>query len=358
MQLSIIPKDFIINVPVATGGRIISNFLLHGLRIKNNIDENVTLMDINFELYALGVFIKQLTYQGKCLENTVAEFAQRYTWLGEGLGPKLFLGQEGFFNPSLYTKSVTMKPNQETGIFNEYFIVVHDNDKIIDELVIKVSFIKCGERHVQELKIPIVQYKNKNQYIFPLKGNISTCGNFNSLVDHRQHYSMEFAFDMAQYNTEQKLCYKENMREEDYTVYGKDILAIADGEVVDCYHNFEITTSWDWEERKPYIDKYGLAAQCGNYIVLKHDNEEYSFYGHLIKDSLTVKKGDMVKQGQVIAKVGHTGMSGCPHLHFQLMDGPDFFSNRGLPCSFTNIKDVAGNSISLIEEENIIVHAE
>jgi len=40
------------------------------------------------------------------------------------------------------------------------------------------------------------------------------------------------------------------------------------------------------------------------------------------------------------------------------MDGPDFLLSRGLPCSFTNIKDVAGNSISFIEEENIIVHAE
>lgn len=249
-----------------------------------------------------------------------------------------------------------MKRNQEIGIFNEYFIVV--NDKSIDELIIKVSFSKSGKTQIQELKVPIVQYKNKNQYIFPLKGNISTCGNFNSLVEHRQHYSMEFAFDMAQYNVEQKLCFKENMDDKDYIIYGKDIFAIADGEVVDCYHSFDMVSSWDWEIRKGYIDRYGLAAQCGNYVVLKHANEEYSFYGHMLKDSLTIKKGDKVSQGQVIGKVGNTGLSNCPHLHFQLMDGPDFLSSRGLPCSFTNIKDVAGNSISFIEEDNIIVHAE
>lgn len=356
MQLSMIPKDFIINVPVATGGKIISNFLLHGLKIKNNLDENVILLDINFELYASGAFVKQLTYHGKALEKAIQDFAKKCTWLGEGFGAKLFLGEEGFFNPLLFTECVEMKQNQETGIFNEYFIVVYD--KPIDELVIRVSFNKCSEIQTLELKIPIIQYKNRNQYIFPLKGSISTCGNFNSLVDHRQHYSMEFAFDMGQYNVEQKLCFKEKMGEEDYIVYGKDILAIADGEVVDCYHSFDMVSSWDWKVRKPYIDKYGLAAQCGNYVVLKHANEEYSFYGHLIKDSLTIKKGDIVTQGQVIGKVGHTGLSNCPHLHFQLMDGPDFLSSRGLPCSFTNIKDVAGNSISFIEEENIIVHAE
>jgi hypothetical protein len=356
MQLRIIPKDFIINVPVGTGEKIISNFLLHGLKIKNDIDENVILLDINFELHASGVFIKQLTYQGKALEKVVQDFTKRCTKFAEGFGSKLFLGEEGFFNPSLFAESVNMKSHQEIGIFNEYFIVV--NDKPVDELVIRVSFSKCGEIQTQELKVPIVQYKNKNQYIFPLKGAICTCGNFNSLIDHRQHYSMEFAIDMAQYNVEQKLCFMEKMSEEDYIVYGKDILAIADGEVIDCYHSFDMVSSWDWKVRKPYIDKYGLAAQCGNYVVIKHTNEEYSFYGHMVKDSLTIKKGDKVTQGQVIGKVGHTGLSNCPHLHFQLMDGPDFLCSRGLPCSFTNIKDVAGNNISFIEEENIIVHAD
>jgi len=356
MQISGIPKDFIINMALESGGKVVSNFLLHGLKIKNDSYKNIILKDINFELYVSDVLVKQVTYQGKALENSIKEFAENSTWLCKGFGAKLFLGEEGFWNPECYTNSIEMQPNQETGILNEYFIVVNNN--VIDELVIKVNYIKCGEEQIQELKVPLIQYKNKNQYIFPLKGNISTCGNYNTLPDHRQHYSMEFAFDMAQYNVDQKLCYKDNMCEEDYIVYGKDILAIADGEVVDCYHSFSMTTSWDWNERKPLIDKYGLAAQCGNYIILKHANEEYSFYGHLITDSLTIKKGDRVKQGQVIGKVGHTGLSNCPHLHFQLMDGPDFLAARGLPCSFSNIRDVAGDKLSSIQEENIIVHAE
>jgi hypothetical protein len=357
MKISTIPKDFIINAAVERGGKIVSNFLLHGLKLRNNEDEIIILEDINFELYASGIFVKQVTYKGKALEEYIKEFSEKSGWLCEGFGGKLFLGKEGYWNYEGYTKSLVVNPNQETGIFNEYFIVVYD--KIIDELVISVTFNKAGEIQTQELKVPIIQYKNKNEYIFPLKGSVSTCGNFNSLIEHRQHYSMEFAFDMAQLNIDQKLCYKENMSKEDYVAYGKDIFAIADGEVVDCYHSFELTTSWNWEERKPYIDEYGfMPAQCGNYIVLKHANGEYSFYGHLVTDSLCVKKGEKVKQGQVIAKLGHTGMSNCPHLHFQLMDGPDFLADRGLPCYFTNIKDICGDKISFIEEENIIVHAE
>jgi hypothetical protein len=356
MQITTVPNDFIINAATETGGRIVSNFLLHGLRIKNNSDKTITVNSINYELYSEELFIKQVTYQGKSLENNIRDFIDKSNWLSVGFGAKLFLGREGFWHLDCRSHSPEIKPNQEIGAFNEYFVIVHD--KLIDTLVIKVNYDENEFNKIEELKIPLIQYKNKNQYIFPLKGCLSTCGNYNSLVEHRQHYSMEFAFDMAQYNSEQKLCYKENMTEEDYIVFGKDILAIADGEVVDCYHSFTVTTSWDWNERKPYIDKYGLPAQCGNYIVLKHAGGEYSFYGHLATNSLTIKKGDKVAQGQVIGKVGHTGMSSCPHLHFQLMDGPDFFYAKGLPCHFTNIKDVCGNKLNFIQEDNIIVHAE
>lgn len=356
MRLSTIPKDYIINAASENWGKFISNFLLHGLKIENDTEESVVLESITFELMASGESVKQIIYRDKSLVKIVKEFAETSVWLGEGFGAKLHLGEEGFWKPKLFTSSVEMQANKQTGIFNEYFIEVHS--KVIDELVIYVNYLKAGVECKEDLKLPVIGYKNRNEYIFPLKGNISTCGNYNSLLDHRMHYSMEFAFDMAQYNEEQKLCYKEDMRQEDYVVYGKEVLAIQDGEVVDCYHSFPVTTSWDWEERKPFIEKYGLAAQCGNYVVLKHANEEYSFYGHLMVDSLTIKKGDVVKQGQVIGRVGHTGMSSCPHLHFQLMDGPDFMSNRGLPCSFINIKDVAGNKLGFIQEDNIIVHAE
>ncbi|ADL50762.1 M23 family metallopeptidase [Clostridium cellulovorans] len=356
MNISTVPKDFIINAPVEIRGNVISNFLLHGLSIKNDTDETIVIKNITFGLYTADVLVKQIGYQGKALENALKDFAEKCTWLGEGFGAKLFLGKEGFFTPSHFAKTVTLAPNEETGIFNEYFTIVYDT--AIDKLLVNISYTTADEIFTQEWQLEITEYHNKNQYIFPLKGTICTCGNFNSLLDHRQHYSMEFAIDMAQYNSEQKLAFKEDMKEEDYIVYGKDILAIADGEIVDCYHSFFMTSSWDWEERRPYMEKYGLAAQCGNYVVIKHANDEYSFYGHLIKDSLTVKKGDKVKQGEVIGKVGHTGLSNCPHLHFQLMDGPDFLSSKGLPCSFINIKDVTGSNIGFIEEDNIIVHAE
>lgn len=145
--------------------------------------------------------------------------------------------------------------------------------------------------------------------------------------------------------------------------FEKDILAIADREVVDCFNEATIRINFpddspfeeDLNVRKAFVEKFGfMPLQCGNYIVIKHAHDEYSFYGHIQYQSVKVKPGDHVKQGQPIGKIGNTGKSGCPHLHFQLMNGPDFSSARGLSCHFTNIM-TDQTPLSLINEAYTIV---
>jgi murein DD-endopeptidase MepM/ murein hydrolase activator NlpD len=55
-----------------------------------------------------------------------------------------------------------------------------------------------------------------------------------------------------------------------------------------------------------------------NFIVIQHSNEEYSRYDHLAHRSATVRAGQHVKRGQVIARVGTTGFTYLPHLHFHI----------------------------------------
>lgn len=62
------------------------------------------------------------------------------------------------------------------------------------------------------------------------------------------------------------------------------------------------------------FDKYG------NFIEIKHANDEVSIYEHIPKGSARVKVGDSVKMGEIIAVVGQTGWMGYlgPHLHFDV----------------------------------------
>ena len=54
-------------------------------------------------------------------------------------------------------------------------------------------------------------------------------------------------------------------------------------------------------------------------IVLRHANEYRTVYAHC--DEALVKAGDQVKAGQVIGRVGDSGLATGPHLHFELRIG-------------------------------------
>lgn len=54
----------------------------------------------------------------------------------------------------------------------------------------------------------------------------------------------------------------------------------------------------------------------GNLIIVKHDNDMITYYGHL--DNFYVKVGDLVKKGDIISALGNTGFSTGPHIHFEL----------------------------------------
>ena len=55
----------------------------------------------------------------------------------------------------------------------------------------------------------------------------------------------------------------------------------------------------------------------GNYVFIQHGNGIITKYLHFSK--LKVKKGQRVKQGQVIGLVGSTGLSQAPHLHYEFL---------------------------------------
>ena len=60
----------------------------------------------------------------------------------------------------------------------------------------------------------------------------------------------------------------------------------------------------------------GSQSGYGKLIIIRHDNGDLTYYAHL--NSFSVKKGERVYKGQLIAKSGKTGRVTGPHLHFEI----------------------------------------
>lgn len=358
MEITFLPPDYLINVARKIDSGLESDILLRALRIKNSTPGGVRLKRISFDIRVKGKTVKQVVYPEEMLESLARTLAKNVENIRGELA-KIFLGTEKFWDN--VASVPILAPNQETGILLEHFKIF--GKAPVDECVVSVFYAQNDRENSAACQIPVIQYENKNSYIFPLKGAWLVVNNYDNIHIHRRCHSQEFAIDLIQLTDDLRLFPKGNSENRDYPGYGREVYAVADGKVVDCFNEFPENPPGfgshlpeaEWDRLKK---EYGfVAGVAGNYVIIEHAGNEYSFYAHMIPKSLTVKKGDLVKQGQVIGLVGNSGNSDAPHLHFQLMNGPSILSARGLPCSFSNIKDITGEKLTFIDENNSIVHA-
>ncbi|HUW58305.1 MAG TPA: M23 family metallopeptidase, partial [Planctomycetota bacterium] len=82
-----------------------------------------------------------------------------------------------------------------------------------------------------------------------------------------------------------------------------------------------------------------------NTVCIRHDHGEYTVYGHLQNGSITVKVGQQVKAGDVIARGGNSGSSGWPHMHWAMYDRDGI----GLPVTFSDFVEVTRQGDTKIE---------
>lgn len=99
----------------------------------------------------------------------------------------------------------------------------------------------------------------------------------------------------------------------------------------------------------------GARRIVGNHIVLDLGGGTYAMYAHVQRGSLAVRAGDKVQAGEVMARCGNSGNSTEPHVHFQLMDGPDLDTARGVPFRWRGIGVPAGGETFTVGEEAVPV---
>ena len=137
-----------------------------------------------------------------------------------------------------------------------------------------------------------------------------------------------FAIDYVQLSADGTIFTGDRSRPESYPYFGAAIHAVADGPVVAVLDGLP--------EQVAGVTPVGLPLEhyAGNHVVQDIGDGNFALYAHLKTGSVTVKPGDSLTAGQVIANLGNTGNTDAPHLHFHVMSTPDPLRSNGLPFVF------------------------
>jgi len=217
-----------------------------------------------------------------------------------------------------------------------------------------------GSHLIGRAEIPTHPFENRLAFNCPVTGVWQVIRNFDYTLGHRAYAGQEFAIDLVQLGENGLIRQKAKHSPDDYFCFGQPVEAMADGEIVQTETRLQdnpADCTADRDEFDARVKKYGyLAARAGNFVIIKHADDRYTFYAHLKHDSISVKMGDTVHRGDVIGAVGNSGQCSLAHLHIQLNEGPDPLGSRGLPMTFENLMDITGEKMSMIAHNNVVVH--
>lgn len=143
--------------------------------------------------------------------------------------------------------------------------------------------------------------------------------------------SQEFAIDFMRFDGRKRLFVGDKSKSSDYIAYGAPVRAVADAKVASASDHLP-----NQEPLNP--DPVTAKDADGNFIMLNLGNGRYANYAHLAPGSVKVKAGDRVRAGQIIGRVGNSGQTGAPHLHFHVMDRPLLARANGLPYEFKSFR--------------------
>ncbi|MFO1160239.1 MAG: M23 family metallopeptidase [Reyranellaceae bacterium] len=147
-------------------------------------------------------------------------------------------------------------------------------------------------------------------------------------LDGRFTLAQRFAIDWEQADAQNRLVTGDTRVPGNYTIFGKDVLAVADGTVVASRNDLPEQVPGALPKNLP------LDQADGNFVVLDIGGGAHVLYAHMQPGSVTVTAGARVKRGDLLGKVGNTGNSQAPHLHLHVMDGPSALLANGIPYVF------------------------
>ncbi|MGX1193094.1 M23 family metallopeptidase [Metabacillus sp. SLBN-84] len=170
----------------------------------------------------------------------------------------------------------------------------------------------------------------QNTYCMPIQAEwFVFWGGTNEFINY--HYAYEnqrYAYDLVMMRDGQTYRNSPDSLQH-YYAFNQEVTAPADGRVVKVIDGFPDNPIGERNEDQPE----------GNCVIIEHENQEYSMLAHLKADSVSVAEGECIKQGDLVGLCGNSGNSTEPHIHFQVMDSPDYTTGRSIRIRFQDEGD-------------------
>jgi murein DD-endopeptidase MepM/ murein hydrolase activator NlpD len=199
-------------------------------------------------------------------------------------------------------------------------------------------------------------YSTKTDLILPLTGRLFVWEGHDFYAHHRRvplnapkvlgmglsANSNRYAFDFEVVDAQGRMYHDDPYKKENYYCYGAFVYAPGAGKVIAAANDIPDNRYEGKKIISPDLPATADPKGLGNYVLIDHGDGEYSVLNHLMPGSVVVKPGDPVHQGQMVGKIGFTGDTIFPHLHYSLISGPEVFKVEGLPAYFNHYRRFTG----------------
>ncbi|HHY55289.1 MAG TPA: M23 family metallopeptidase [Chloroflexi bacterium] len=187
------------------------------------------------------------------------------------------------------------------------------------------------------LQIPVRFHEQKTDLHFPLRGAWWAIQGADWSDRHKQEvFSQAYATDFVRLGPDNRFFQGDGMKLEDHYSWGQPVYATAGGKVAAVIYDMPDLAPGAAPD--PRLFRGDPRRLLGNAVAISHGNGEFSYYGALQQASLAVNEGQIIRRGALIGRVGNSGMSPGPHLHFHLAEGPNPFIDQGLPMRFSHFE--------------------
>ncbi|MFC4312300.1 M23 family metallopeptidase [Steroidobacter flavus] len=358
-EIRFCPADVARTYPLDSRARVQSLLLPH-IAVINHATAPFTVDAIHLELIKGGELLDTRRLNAADVARLASNSAETQELARDA--SFMFCGTE-LIAPDIKLAGPVLHANEGLVVTNEVFAFSRERDT----LRVRVEGTVAGKGVELSATLPVASNMARTDWLFPLRG-VSYVGWGASLhTAHRWVLPEAYALDIARLG-ESGLTYRgEGTRFSDYYAYGTDVYAAAAGKVVEAVNDVSEDATL-LQRPNETTDAYFARVRenqaklmesengpMGNHVIIDHGDHVYSLYAHLRPASVRVRVGDNIAAGTLLGRLGSSGNSTEPHLHFQVCSGSSALQCNGMPVSFSNIRVLWAERERALQSGDIVI---